>query len=216
MNRRIALAALAVTSILGAPAVAHATDPLLPALSVIGGTSFTLNPMNDFHAGGAATGGARLALTGPAQITFRLLNAEAGLNNAFEYRGASLFSNADLASGTGLSRTLSADAGLLDFGFRMPATDAALSMVTNAGNGPRTLPSFAVTMLGDHRARILLDDNGGASSGLASLDDDFDDMVLEVSVDAVTPVPEPAEWMILSAGLAFAAGLARRRRARAA
>lgn len=213
MNRRPLLAALAFASALAVPVAAHAADPVLPSLSVVGGTSFTLNPLNEFYAGAAATWGGRLALTGPAQLTFRLVNAEALLNNTFSYRGSSLFSNSDLAAGGALSRTVVADAGLLDFAFRMPASDPGLGLLTNAGNGVAKMPSFAVAMLGDQRARILLDDNGGSPSGLASLDNDYDDMVLEVSVTGVTPVPEPAEWAILTAGLAFAAGAARRRRA---
>jgi hypothetical protein len=211
MNKHLALAAAAVSAFLGTPAVTHAADPLLPAFSVIGGTSFTLNPWNDFFAGEAATRDGRLALTGPAEVTFRLVNSEAALNNAFAYGGETLFSNVDLASGALLTRTVLADAGVIDFGFRIPAPWS----VTNAGNGQQKPPSFAVTMLGDQRARILLEDRGAGVSGLASLDDDFDDMVLEVSLSAVSPVPEPAEWMIMSAGLAFAAGVARRRRARA-
>lgn len=214
MNRRPLLAATAIACLLVAPVAAQATSQPLPSLSVIGGSAFTLNPLNDFHAGSAATRGGRLAVTGPAELTFRLVNAEAVLNNAFTYRGVSLFSNADLGGGGTLTQTVVADAGLLDFGFRMPTSDTAPSMLTNAGNGAAKMPSFAVSMLGDQRARILLDDAGIVHSGLASLDGDYDDMVLEVSVTGVTPVPEPAEWAILSAGLAFAAGAARRRRAR--
>jgi hypothetical protein len=211
MHRHLVLTAAAVSAFLGAPAVSHAADPLLPAFSVIGGTSFTLNQWNDFFAGEAATRDGRLAVTGPAEVTFRLVNAEATLNNAFEYGGATMFSNADLVLGASLTRTVVADAGVVDFGFRIPAPWS----VTNAGSGQQKPPSFAVTMLGDQRARILLEDRGAGASGIASLDNDFDDMVLEVSLSAVNPVPEPAEWMILSAGLAFAAGVARRRRARA-
>ncbi|MFN7642009.1 MAG: hypothetical protein ACK5PW_02795 [Burkholderiales bacterium] len=211
MIRRPVLAAAAAVIALGLPALAHAE---VPALAVIGGTSFTLNPMNDFYAGGAATAGGRLSLTAPAEVTFRLVNAEASINNAFEYRGAALFSNADLGSAT--SRTFVAGSGLLDFAFRMPSTNPALTLLTNSGNGLSNMPSFAVTMLGNGRARLLLDDHGGAGSGFAAMDDDYDDMVLDVSIAAVTPVPEAGELLIMSVGLAFAAGVARRRKARRA
>ncbi len=211
MIRRPVLAAAAAVIALGLPALAQAD---VPAFAVIGGTSFTLNPMNDYYAGAAATAGARLALTGPAEVTFRLVNAEASINNAFEFGGRALFSNADLGSGT--SRTVLAGSGLLDFAFRMPSTNAALTLLTNSGNGLPNMPSFAVTMLGDGRARLLLDDHGGAGSGFAAMDEDYDDMVLDVSVAAVTPVPEAGELLIMSAGLVFAAGVARRRKSRRA
>ena len=214
MIRLPLLSALALVLASGVASEARAADPPLPSLSVIGGTSFTLNPLNDFHAGAAATRGGHLALTGPAQLTLRLVNAEAALNNAFVYRGVSLFSNSDLAGGSGPSRTVTGDAGLLDFAFSMPSSDPAFGLLTNAGNGAPRMPSFAITMLGDQRARILLDDNGGFRPVGSSLDEDYDDMVVELTVAAVTPVPEPAEWAILSAGLVFAAAAGRRRRTR--
>jgi len=211
MIRRPVLAAAAAVIALGLPAVAKAD---VPALAVIGGTSFTLNPMNDYYAGAAATVGGRLALTGPAELTFRLLATAATIDSAFEFRGSRLFSNSDI--GPAATRTVSVDAGMLDFAFRMPSTNPALSLLTNSGNnGLGNLPSFAVTMLSDGRARILLDDNGGAGS-FASSDGDYDDMVLDVTIAGVTPVPEAGELLMMSAGLAFAAAASRRRKARRA
>jgi hypothetical protein len=211
MIRRPVLAAAAAVIALGLPALAQADAP---AFAVIGGTSFTLNPMNDYYAGGASTVGARLALTGPAEVTFRLVAAAASINNAFEFGGASLFSNSEL--GPAASKTLSVGAGTLDFAFRMPSANPALALLTNSGNnGLGPLPSFAVTMLGNGHARILLDDNGGAGS-FASIDGDYDDMVLDVTIAGVTPVPEAGELLMMSAGLAFAAAVSRRRKARRA
>jgi hypothetical protein len=211
MIRRPVLAAAAAVIALGLPALAQAE---VPALAVIGGTSFTLNPMNDYYAGAAATVGGRLALTGPAEVTFRLLATAATIDTAFELRGSRLFSNSDI--GPAATRTTFVDAGTLDFAFRMPSTNSALSLLTNSGNnGLGKLPSFAVTMLGDGHARIMLDDNGGTGS-FASIDGDYDDMVLDVTIEGVTPVPEAGELLIMSAGLAFAAVLTRRRKARRA
>jgi hypothetical protein len=93
MIRRPVLAAAAAVIALGLPALAQAE---VPALAVIGGTSFTLNPMNDYYAGAAATVGGRLALTGPAEVTFRLLATAATIDTAFELRGSRLFSNSDI------------------------------------------------------------------------------------------------------------------------
>ena len=165
MIRRPVLAAAAAVIALGLPALAQADAP---AFAVIGGTSFTLNPMNDYYAGAASTA------------------AAASINNAFEFGGASLFSNSEL--GPAASKTLSVGAGTLDFAFRMPSANQALALLTNSGNnGLGPLPSFAVTMLGNGHARILLDDNGGAGS-FASSDGDYDDMVLDVTIAGVTPV----------------------------
>jgi hypothetical protein len=170
-------------------------------LTVQGGLDFTLNPFNDFAAGQTARIGGRLYLTAPSLVTYRLVGSEASFANVFEFAGRRLSDSVKAGLGSTVQASVAAAAGLLDFGFVIPHPHEAFRFVSNATNDAGRAPGFGVMLQGDRAARVLLDDFGW-------LDADYDDMVVEVSV---TPIPEPAEWMIMLSGLLLAARAARRR-----
>ena len=198
--------AAALAACVASPALALADTPSdgAPRLEVAGGVDFTLNPFNDFFPGTVARIGGRLQVSAPSLVTYRLVGAEAALVNGFEVAGQRLFDAAQSVAGGSVERTVAATAGLLDFAFSIPHPQPGFRFVSNASNEAGRAQGFGVVMQGDRGARVMLDDYGW-------LDADYDDMVVEVSV---TPIPEPAEWMIMAAGLLLAARTARRARGR--
>lgn len=204
LPRLASAAALAACAASPVAALADTPSAAEPRLEVVGGLDFTLNPFNDFMAGQTARIGGRLQLTAPSLVTYRLVGAEASLVSGFEVAGQRLFDAAQSAAGGAVERTVAAAAGLLDFAFGIPHPQPTFRFVSNATNDAGRAQGFGVVMQGERGARVLLDDYGW-------LDADYDDMVVEVTV---TPIPEPAEWMIMAAGLLLAARSARRTRAR--
>jgi hypothetical protein len=193
------------------PGHAQAQTPLTPALTIVGGTSATLNPFNDWYAGRSVRLGAQLALSGPATVTYRFLGREAGFDNAFEVNGLTVFRNSDL--GTSLAsptdRSFEVKAGVLDFAFRM--NDGPVKFLSNGSNSAGSVPGFGILGNDGQRVTLLLDDSGRQFGTSGSIDDDYDDMIVEVSIQT-QPVPEPHEWLFMVAGLAAMTGFAKRRR----
>lgn len=193
------------------PMQARAEASAAPMLTIVGGTSATLNPFNDWYAGRTVRLGAQLAVSGSATVTYRFLGREAGFNNAFEASGMTVFRNSDLGSSmvAPTDRSFAVKAGVLDFGFRM--NDGPVNFLSNGSNSAGSVPGFGILGSDGQRVTLLLDDSGRQFGTSGSIDNDYDDMIVEVSIQT-QPVPEPHEWLFMMSGLAAIAGFARRRK----
>lgn len=239
------LAALAITVILSSGfAVSAAT------LSLKGGQDFTLGSKGAFdpQPGGSAytshdpdavmrigsvvktidgksKNGDRslgLSLNSAAKVTFTYLGKEASYLNAFlsidGRRPGGVFDTKN--SSVGDSFTISADVGLLNFGFgTLPTGKAGGSSKKGSKNknGSYFFNSGKATDSKDIGLAYSSIFNGGKSiilgfNDIARVDADYDDLVVRVDV---APVPLPAAGLLLTGGLG-ALGVASRRRKTAA
>jgi hypothetical protein len=128
--------------------------------------------------------------------------------------GLTIFRNADLG-GSGVTptdRSFEVKAGMLDFAFRM--NDGPVKFLSNASNSAAKVPGFGILGSDGQRVTLLLDDSGLQFGTSGSIDNDYDDMIVEVSVQT-QPVPEPHEWLFMASGLAAMTAFFRRRRSAA-
>jgi hypothetical protein len=147
---------------------------------VVPGSSVTTVFTNADSGSGLTLGG------GPATLKFEYLGKEAGFTNTFGLGGPAIFSTA--TSLVGDTQTALFGTGLVGFLFN------TIDNGNSAQNGGAMSAgvSIAFAALNDGSFLALFNDGGGH-------DQDFDDMVVRVSVSAV-PLPAAA-WLLLSAVL---------------
>ena len=152
--------------------------------------------------------GREVILNQESQVTFKAIFSEAAYTNALITFGDVTYSNVI----DGASTTEVLDAGLIPFSFFVTDTSLAVSNGTNQAawtkQGPQ--PHFAITEeISPGKWLIGLQDDGN------SIDYDFDDYVIEMTVEPlpVNPqeVPEPLPAALLGLGL-LGVGLTRLRR----
>lgn len=209
LMRRIGLAVIAVTALLG---------PAKAATVTVDGGTFGLvatNPNFKNDVFGSVNGyfGAQLQVDGPLRVEYTYLGREATDNNTFFALDILRFStvNSDVNDHTNVL----ASAGLLNFAFGADQNTPTLSNGLNP-SGPSNKPSFFIS---------FYDKNGnlGAKSGTSGViafddggnpgDADYDDLVVRFNVSAV---PEPTTWAMMLLGFAGIGLLAYRRKSKLA
>lgn len=137
--------------------------------------------------------GASLLLSQPASVTYTLVGFEAGYNNAFVSGFEQLSNKVGNVSQLGSNLSFSSIAsGPLDFGFLTNGLGALW------GNGSSKI---GLMLSADRQSALLLFNDAFA-------DNDFDDMVIRVSISAV---PEPETLAMLLSGLGVVMVAVRRR-----
>jgi hypothetical protein len=181
--------------------------------TISGGTAFS-PAANDYQPGVSVTRGSQVNLVSDALLTFTFISREAGFTNQFMFNGTTLF---DSAQPIGTSAgALAATAGLINFGFMVPAGASTPSLVTNATN-PSMInqASFATRVLSPTSVLLFLDDIG-AGSTLMNDDDDYDDMVVRIDGVAVAPIPDLSAWLAMSLGLGTLGWVTRKNKVKSA
>lgn len=136
-----------------------------------------------------------------AFISFIFEGKEAAFRNRFFAADQSVLIDNHAPVGSRLALPLTGG-GVLDFGFR---ANTGGPIVMNADNNAARAELFGIVLDTDRRSGRLLFDDGGAAR-----DSDFDDMVMRFEL-SVIPVPEPATWLMLLAGLGTIALMRRQR-----
>lgn len=146
--------------------------------------------------------GADLWGNGAFNYTFEYLGYEAGWTNYF-ISGLSMFNNKTTSIGSTISGT-QLTSGWLDFSFQTP-----YGSVTNGSNntpgGGRVAPNFFIAYDSTDLGVMFL----GLNDDGSSIDADFDDLVVKITVSAV---PEASSVYFLMFGLIGLLGMARRQR----
>jgi hypothetical protein len=192
---KIKLLGLVFAGVMMASAAAQAAPVLSQVngvLTTIGAESdapFDLNATTGLDAGSSIylfnssnTPNFGLQVSDTAKVTYTYLGKEADFTNEFTAPGGSLSTDGSTSVGESFSTT-----SLADFlNFAINSSDGGSA----ANNGVITSPvQFAIALLSDTSAIILLDDGG--------LGIDFDDIAVRVDVSQV-PLP-PAVWLLISA-----------------
>jgi hypothetical protein len=204
-------------------------------INLVGGTAGTIpgGAINDFIMPGFFPGpqmggyyGSQIEIDVPGESTLVIdyFGAEAGFVNAFSFMLAVLFSHPggmvvapSLASPLDTFSTTVSGTAILPFSFSANSGAATVSNGSNPDDsvglvmGPNFFAScdpFGTTAgsggTSCSSVYLFLDD-GGAES-----DDNHDDMLVRLTVTAVTDIPEPGTWLLLGAGLMGLGGLRRR------
>lgn len=156
------------------------------------------NPLSGFES-------SSIALDGESLILVEYFGKEARYTNSFVLDGNTITTGANAASAVPLQSFVTGLlSGVLDFAFNVNSGAGSVangSPNINIGSGPNFFASVVGNATGTSGDSLwlFLDDGGGRN------DDDFDDMVMRLSVTAV-PAP-PAIWLLGTA----VAGLAVRR-----
>lgn len=147
--------------------------------------------------------GADLWGNGAFNYTFEYLGSEAGWTNLF-ISGTEVFNNHSTVIGSTISGTQSTS-GWLNFSFETPNNGT----VTNGSNiipdGTITPPNFFIAYNSNDLNTMFL----GLNDDGSSIDGDYDDLVVKITVSAV---PEAASIYFLMFGLIGLLGMARRQR----
>jgi len=217
MNKHLKAAGLATGMILSAAAGASAATVNLVAADA--GVDVTTVPGQNFEsdlqgvdANTLFSGPLQLTASGPLRLTFSLVAAESGFNNALLFDGVVRIQEnvgngkVDFATGVLNSQTFSTTiAAGGDFAPRL-SFDIDGDGVAEFGSGNDEFGVFADTanLSALTRFYLALDDSG------ANNDDNHDDIIVRVDV---APIPLPAGGLLLLTALGGVAALRRRRKA---
>lgn len=150
--------------------------------------------------------GADLWGNGPFAYTFEYMGHEAGWTNLF-ISGVDVFNNKTTAVGTTISGT-QLSSGWLDFSFTTNINSSDSASVSNGNNNNPSsgaaLPDFFIAYDKDNLNVMYL----GLNDDGKSIDDDYDDLVVKVTVSAV---PEASSVYLLGIGLFGLLVVARRK-----
>lgn len=216
MKKFLLAASAAAVALVVAPA-ANAAE-----FVVSGGSLITVPDNNDFKypAGGLGSLGltkeligAKVELTVGTSILFEILGSESGYSDSFLFDGTTFYTESNSTypplnffGAPGLIDILFNPAGLFLASFSSDGSDAASASAIGGS------PGFSV----------FVDENGGYNSGVLYFgyddvpkvinggDDNHDDLIIRATI---VPVPEPATWALMLAGVA-AVGVSMRRRSK--
>ena len=150
---------------------------------------------------GAMQTGAKLKVSGKADVSYTQVLQNTRGNVSFKAAGPGSFNSGASAFDTSLQMD---EQGVLNFGFQSGEKDAFDK------NGS---PAIGVILAKDGQsALILLNDSISKARNKATDDVGFGDDAIKV---VITPVPEPETYAMLLAGLALVGAVARRRQVKA-
>ncbi|WP_272491272.1 VPLPA-CTERM sorting domain-containing protein [Roseovarius autotrophicus] len=206
--------AIATSSVASAATVNLTSAEIGMAVDSISGQAFT-SQLESVGASTLFTGDPetplQLIASGPLRLTFSLVAAESGFNNALLFDGTTVIQenvsneSVDFATGILNGQTFSTVVGAGDFASRLSfSIGDANSTMFSSDTGNFGVFADTATLGALTRFYLALDDGGANDDG------DFDDIIVRVDVSAV---PLPAGGLLLLTALGGVAALRRRRKA---